>query len=118
MFLECAQCPPSALMRQVGWVEEGRPSSVGHVDYTDGMAKRKNVRRRDLWLSFAMRRTMWAPQGVGCGNFSLGQRDRAQHEHVLWATSIGHSPDRAVSVLADEKGAVTRHGHPDGTRPN
>src|SRR6266480_2680205 len=39
-------------------------------------------------------------------------------ERVLWAATIGDTPDRAVSVLADEKSAIVRHRHADGARPN
>ena len=41
-----------------------------------------------------------------------------QGDGVSWAAAIGDTPDRAVSVLADEESAVTRHGHADGAGPN
>ena len=37
---------------------------------------------------------------------------------VLWAATIGDTPDRAVSVLTDEESAVMRHCYADRTRPD
>jgi hypothetical protein len=50
--------------------------------------------------------------------FLTAQRDGAQDERVLWAATIRDTPERAVPVLANEKSAVMRHRHADGTRPN
>jgi hypothetical protein len=36
----------------------------------------------------------------------------------LWAAAIRDTPDRAVSVLADEKSAVMRHRYADGACPH
>src|SRR5262249_22258207 len=52
------------------------------------------------------------------GEGALRKRLWPQGDGVSWAAAIGDTPDRAVSVLADEESAVTRHGHADGAGPN
>ena len=36
----------------------------------------------------------------------------------LWAATIRDTPDRAVSIVADEKSAVMRHSYADGACPH
>src|SRR5262249_6683888 len=85
------------------------------------LEKRRPISEVPIWqkiLAFAPSASKHQTPDENAATISVGQRQRAQLERVLWATAIGNSPHRAVTVLADEETSVMRHRHPDGARPN
>src|SRR5262249_21536107 len=85
------------------------------------LKKRRPISEVPVWqkiLAFALPRLSIRTPDPNAAAISVGQRQRAQHERVLWAAAIGDSPHCAVSVLADEESAVMRHRHTNGARPN
>src|SRR5262249_43248458 len=70
------------------------------------------------WRSPLPRLSIRTPRPKRLQQFQWANDIDPQHERVLWAAAIGDSPDRAVSVFAEEESAVVRHRHTDGARPN